>query len=195
VERWIALVVFSFVSAVTPGPNNILLWASGASFGLRPTLPHVAGTAIGIGIMALAAAAGLSALITAVPGLAIVMKLLGSAYLLYLAWQITKIGALERREAARPLSLIGAVAFQVVNPKAWVFALGAVTAFRLVDLSPQLGSLLIAATMMAVVVPVALLWAGAGDVLGRFITSPRSRRLVSLVLAGLLVLTIGLVWI
>ena len=65
----LALVAFSFVSSVTPGPNNVLLWASGAAFGLRRTTPHIVGTAAGIGLMALAAAAGLAALVTTVPGL------------------------------------------------------------------------------------------------------------------------------
>ena len=95
-ETWIALIGFSFASSVTPGPNNILLWASGASFGLRRTLPHVAGTALGIGAMALLVTAGSSVVAGAIPGLATLMKVGGSAYLLYLAVRVARSGTLQR---------------------------------------------------------------------------------------------------
>jgi threonine/homoserine/homoserine lactone efflux protein len=194
-DQFVALVGFSVVSSVTPGPNNILLWASGASFGLRRTLPHVFGTALGIGAMALVAAVAAGAILTAVPQLATAMKVAGSIYLLWLATQIVRAGALERSDVARPFGLVSAAGFQLVNPKAWIFALGAVTTFRPVDLPVALGGAAVAVTMMVVIVPTALLWAGAGDALSRFVSGPRARRAVSLVLAGLLVLTVALVWL
>ena len=193
-DHLVALVGFSFVSSVTPGPNNVLLWASGASFGVRRTLPHVAGTAIGIGAMALAVAAGSSAVLAAIPALATAMKVSGSAYLLYLAFQVTRAGAVKQASAARPLGLLAAAGFQLLNPKAWIFAFGAITTFRSPDLSAIAGSTLVAFTMMIVIVPTALLWAAAGGMIERLITGPRSRRIVSLGLAALLVATIVLVW-
>jgi threonine/homoserine/homoserine lactone efflux protein len=183
------------VSSVTPGPNNILLWASGAEFGFRRTLPHVVGTAIGLGAMALAVAAGLGAVITTVPEIAVVMKLAGSAYLLFLAYQIAGARALERGTVARPMGVIQAAAFQTINPKAWIFALGAVTTFRPPDSPVLVGGVLVAATMMVVIVPSAALWAGAGGALSRFIAGERAGRLVSLALAALLAGTVVLVWI
>jgi threonine/homoserine/homoserine lactone efflux protein len=195
VEQLIALVGFAFVSSVTPGPNNILLWASGASFGVRRTLPHVAGTALGIGVMALAVAAASGAVLAAVPALATLMKLGGSVYLLYLAYQITRTGAVQRADTARPLGLVAGAGFQVLNPKAWIFALGAVTTFRSPELPVAFGSAVVAFTMMLVIVPTALLWAAAGGTIERSITSPRSRRAVGLILAGLVIATIALVWI
>ena len=194
-EQLAALVGFAVVSTVTPGPNNILLWASGATFGLRRTLPHVFGTAIGIGAMALVAAVAAGAILTAVPQLETAMKLGGSLYLLWLAGQIVRAGALERTDVARPFGLVSAAAFQVVNPKAWIFALGAMTTFRPVELPIVVGSALVAITMMLIVVPTAALWAGAGETLSRFISTPRARRIVSLILAGLLVATVALVWL
>lgn len=191
----LALVAFSFVSSGTPGPNNVMLWASGASFGFRRTVPHIVGTAVGIGIMTLAAAAGLAALISALPGLAIVMKLAGSAYLLYLAWQVAHAGAIEAGVLARPMGLGSAAAFQVVNPKAWIFALGAVTTFRPAELSPLAGTALVALVMAAVILPTASIWAAAGGVIGRLVTSPRTRTAVSLVLAAMVVASVALVWI
>lgn len=191
----IGLVGFSFVSAVTPGPNNILLWASGATFGLRRTVPHLLGTAVGLGAMALAAAAGIAALLTAIPLLGVTMKIAGSAYLLFLAWQIARSGTLTAGDASRPLSIVEAAAFQLVNPKAWIFALGAVTAFRPPELGEVAGSITIAVVMMAVIVPAAGLWAAFGDALGSLLHRERTRRAVNLVLAGLVVATIVLVWL
>lgn len=191
----LGLVGFSFVSAVTPGPNNILLWASGATFGLRRTVPHVLGTAVGLGAMALAAAAGIAALLAALPVLGVAMRVAGSAYLLFLAWQIARSGTLAAGEASRPMSIPEAAAFQVVNPKAWIFALGAVTTFRPPELGEVVGSLAIAAVMMAVILPAAGLWAAFGDALGSLLHRERTRRVVNLVLAALVVATIALVWL
>jgi len=183
VEQLIALVGFSFVSSVTPGPNNVLLWASGAEFGLRASVRHVAGTAAGLGAMALLVAAGLGVLITSIPELALAMKIAGSAYLLYLAYQSALAHALERGALARPLGFVQAAAFQVINPKAWIFAIGAVTTFRPAELPIVAGSLLVAATMMVVIVPSATIWEGAGDALGRLVSGNLARRIVSATLA------------
>jgi threonine/homoserine/homoserine lactone efflux protein len=194
-QELLALVAFSFVSSVTPGPNNILLWASGAAFGTRRTLRHVAGTALGIGAMALAAAAGLAVLVAAVPAFAIVMRLVGSAYLLWLAWQIARSGVVREGVLPRPMGMLSAAGFQVVNPKAWVFALGAVTTFRPTDLPPVPGALATAAVMLAVVIPSALLWAAAGGAMASLLVQERTRHAVTAVLAALVVATVVLVWV
>ena len=191
----LALVGFSFVSSVTPGPNNVLLWASGATFGFRATVPHVIGTALGIGSMALVMAAGVGTLFTAIPAIELAMKAAASAYLVVLAVQIAGSHAFERARLARPLGIVGAAAFQGVNPKAWVFVLGAVMAFRPPGYPVVAGSVLVALTMATVVVPTAALWAGGGGILSRLMTGDRARRSVSLALALLLVGTIASVWL
>ena len=189
------LVGFSLVSSITPGPNNILLWASGAQFGFVRTLPHVLGTALGLGAMALAVGAGLGAIVTSVPGIGFAMKVAGSLYLLYLAYQIAGANGLQRGVIGRPLGLLQAVAFQAINPKAWIFALGAITTFRPADLPTLLGGTLVALTMMVVIVPSAAVWVVGGDGLNRVIEGERPRRLVSLILAGIVVATVASVWI
>jgi threonine/homoserine/homoserine lactone efflux protein len=194
-EELLALVAFSFVSAATPGPNNVLLWASGAEFGFQRTLRHVFGTAVGIAMMALGAAAGLAALVTTVPQLALVMKIAGSLYLLYLAWQIAAAGAIRRVDAGKPMGIVQAAAFQAVNPKGWVFALGAMTTFRPQEWPVVTGTLLVTGTMFLVVIPSAALWAGAGGLLGRLIENERTRRGVGIVLGAIVALTVISVWV
>ena len=194
-ERWLALVAFSFVSAVTPGPNNVLLWASGAAFGVRRTVPHIAGTALGIGVMALGVAAGLGVLIATVPGLALAMKIAGSLYLSWLAYQMLAAKALERGSLAKPLGVAQAAVFQVINPKGWIFALGAITTFRPAELPVPVGVAVVTLTMMVVILPSASIWAVGGDALGRWLSDPRARQAISVVLALLVAATVVLVWI
>ena len=193
---WLAAVVaFSVVSSVTPGPNNLLLWGSGASAGFVRTVPHVVGTALGLGLMALLVAAGLGAVVTSVPAVTVVLKVLGTVYLLWLAWRLLGAGSLQRGTVARPMTVWQAIAFQLVNAKAWIFALGAITTFRPADLPTLAGGALVAAIMALVVLPTAALWAGAGGALARVVDSPRARRIVNVSLAALLVASVATVWL
>src|SRR6185312_11781662 len=115
--QWlIGLIGFSLVSAGTPGPNNVLLWASGATFGFRRTMPHILGTALGIGAMTLAVAAGVGLIVTSLPALTILMKLVGSAYLLVLAYRIARAGSTEGTSVSRSMNVVEATTFQTLNP-------------------------------------------------------------------------------
>ncbi len=189
------LVAFAFVSSVTPGPNNVLLWASGTRFGLRRSTPHVLGTALGIGGMALAVAAGLGTMLEVVPELATLMRIGGSIYLAWLAWRIARSGEVGQVDVHRPMGIVAAAAFQFANPKAWIFALGAVSTFRPADQPGFAGAIVVAVVMMLVIVPAAALWAGAGGVIGGLLRGPRARRATNLALAGLVLLTIATVWL
>jgi|KBSSwiStaDraftv2_1062776.scaffolds.fasta_scaffold929777_1 threonine/homoserine/homoserine lactone efflux protein len=191
----IGLVGFSLVSAGTPGPNNVLLWASGATFGFRRTLPHVVGTAVGIGAMTVAVAAGVGLLVTSIPALTILLKLIGSAYLLVLAYRIARAGSTEGTTVARPMNVLEASAFQALNPKGWIFAFGAVTTFRPAELSAIAGSLAVAGTMMMVILPCAAAWAVAGGAMSRLLSGERAGRAVSLVLGGLVAVSVIAVWL
>ena len=190
----LGLIGFSIVSSVTPGPNNVLLLASGSTFGFRRTARHILGTAVGIGAMALAVGAGLGLVVASVPAVGVAMKLVGSAYLLYLAIAIARSGAFRETEAARPLGVGQAAAFQLVNPKVWVFALGAMSTFRPPELPVAAGTFLVAVTMMAVVIPTAALWAAGGGAFTRVLRGGRAARPVSIGLAVLVAATVISVW-
>lgn len=194
-SQLLALAAFSFISAVTPGPNNVMLWASGVQFGFRRTTQHILGITIGVGSMALLVAAGLGVLITTVPALEIGLKIIGSAYLLYLAFQIAGGGSASQKEMAKPLTVWQAAVFQYVNPKAWVFVLAAITTFRPPDVGVVVGTMAMAAVMMVVVVPCASLWAGAGTVLNRYLDDERRSRSFRIALGVLLAATVIYIWI
>ena len=125
----LALVAFSFVTSITPGPNNLMLMASGAAFGFRRSVPHMLGVGIGFTVMALLVGLGLAGLIEAAPGLKLALKAAGTVYMLWFAWKILTRHARGGCGAARPMSFMQAALFQWANPKAWAMALTAVTAY------------------------------------------------------------------
>ena len=142
----VALLAFAFVGTVSPGPNNTVLWASGLRFGFRRTVPHVLGTALGIGLLVVAVAAGIGALFEVVPAAELVLKVVGSLYLLYVAYLVLGSGGIGRTEVSDPLSVWQAIAFQCVNPKAWIFAIAAVGTFLPAALPWIVGVLVLAGT-------------------------------------------------
>lgn len=145
--------------------------------------------------MALLVAAGLGVLITEIPMLEVGLKLIGSGYLLYLAYRIAGAGSATRQDVASPLNAWQAVTFQYVNPKAWVFVLAAVTAFRPPNVGMVVGTLAMAGTMILVVMPCASLWAATGTVLNRYLTDQRRSRWFRLALGVLLAATVVYIWL
>ena len=126
-----AFVLFAFVSSITPGPNNTMLLASGVNFGVRRTIPHALGVSIGFMVMVLGVGLGLGEVFKVYPLAYTVLRYAGAAYLLYLAWKIANSGPMSATDpqSRKPLGFWGAAAFQWVNPKAWVMAVGAITTY------------------------------------------------------------------
>ena len=135
--QW-ALLGFVVVTLFTPGPNNTMLMTSGLNFGFRRGLPHLWGVALGFALMVLAVGLGLGAVFQAYPMLYVVLKYAGALYLLYLAWQIATSGPPEENQAARgrPITFLQGAAFQWLNPKAWVMAVGGISTYAAVAAFP-----------------------------------------------------------
>jgi threonine/homoserine/homoserine lactone efflux protein len=158
-------------------------------------MPHVLGTALGMGALVVGVAAGIGALVDAVPASEFVLKLVGSAYLFYVAVLILRGGAIGRSEVTRPFTLWKAVAFLWVNPKAWIFAIVAVGAFLPSGVSRPIGVVLLVTTLMAIVVGSSSIWAAGGAAVGRAVDGERTPRAVSITLAALLVGSVLLIWV
>lgn len=192
------LLVFVAVTSFTPGPNNAMLLATGLNFGFRRGQPHLWGVALGFAVMVLAVGLGLGALFHAYPAAYTVLKFAGAGYLLYLAWQIATAGELREGEATgRPITFVEAAAFQWLNPKGWVMAVGAVSAYAAVAAFPS-NMLLIAGLCGAVGSLSSATWLGFGTALKGLLTSPRAVRAVNITMALLLVVSlwpvVGDVW-
>jgi threonine/homoserine/homoserine lactone efflux protein len=190
-EVFVALLVFSFVSSVTPGPNNFMLLASGVNFGFVRTIPHMLGIAAGFASLLLAVGFGLGALLTAYPELNLVLKVLGGAYLLYLAWRIAMSRALGQGTdgGAKPMTFPQAAAFQWVNPKAWVMAVTAMAIYTDPQ-APFLSVFLVALAFTLVNFPSVSVWAGFGVALRGFLADPARLKWFNIAMGVLLAATI-----
>lgn len=186
-----ALLLFVVVTLVTPGPNNAMLMATGLTFGFRRGLPHLLGVALGFGFMTLAVGLGLGAALLAAPMAYAVLKYVGAAYLLYLAWVIATARPEMGDIAAtgRPITFLQAAMFQWLNPKAWVMAVGAVSTYAAVAAFP-FNTLLIAGLFGILGLLSSALWLGFGTALRRLLKSPRAARALNITMALLLVLSV-----
>lgn len=127
-----ALLAFALVTSITPGPNNLMLMASGANFGWMRTLPHMLGISTGFGLMVILVGAGLVQIFDAVPVIYTILKVASVAFLLYLAFKIATSAppeGMDQTQATQPMSFLQAALFQWVNPKAWAMALSAISAY------------------------------------------------------------------
>ena len=181
-----AFVVFAVATLFTPGPNNIMLMTSGLNFGFARTLPHAFGVALGFGFLVLMVGLGLGAAFAAYPQAYTVLKFAAAAYLLYLAWVIANAGPARGGGGSRPLSFLQGAAFQWVNPKGWVMAVGAVTAYAAVAAFP-LNVVVLAAIFTALGTLSSWTWMLFGTSLRPVVTDPRKVRVFNIVMAVLLV--------
>ena len=190
-EVLLSVLLFALVSTATPGPNNIMVMASGMNFGVWRTLPHYLGICIGFPAMVLVISLGLGQLFEAVPVMHQVIKVLGISYLMYLAWRIaTTATEISADRASRPLSFWQAAAFQWVNPKAWVMAVGALATFTTVSGEVLAQALWIAVAFMAVAVPCVGSWMLGGAGLRRLLQKPVYRRWFNWTMGVLLALSV-----
>jgi len=179
------LLLFACVTSITPGPNNLMLLASGANFGFRRSLPHMLGISIGFTAMAALTGLGLAGLFAAWPGLHRILSAVSLAYLGWLAWRIARAGQPGGAgRTAGPMSFAQAAAFQWVNPKAWAMALTAVTVYA--PGNTLAAALVTAAAFGAVNLPCVSSWCLLGTRLSSLLASPARLRAFNIAMATLL---------
>lgn len=175
-EGLFSLVAYCALMSGTPGPNNVMLAASGANFGFRRTLPHMLGINAGVFALTALVCLGLGAVYARFPELHRALKVVGALYLVYLAWKIAGSGAAAGASGSRPLSFVEGAAFQVVNPKSWMKAATIATVFMPVGLDPVYGALLVSTVGWVVGFPLIAVWALFGVAIGRYLGTARRRR-------------------
>lgn len=187
---YLALLVYSFVSSVTPGPNNIMLFTSGVNFGLRRTIPHMLGISIGFGVLLAAVGTGVGALLAAYPATYLGLKIVGGSYMLYLAWRIATAGPPSGTSAgAKPMTFMEAALFQWANPKAWVMAVVAMATYT-GEGAYMTNVAIIVFTFSVVNFPTISVWAIFGMAMRRWLSHPRVLRAFNFVMALALVLSL-----
>ncbi|MEL7415466.1 MAG: LysE family translocator [Pseudomonadota bacterium] len=189
-----ALLAFVFAGLFSPGPNVVLLTASGARFGFRRTVPHVLGVAGGVGITAGLTGLGLGAVLLAYPSVTFAFKLVAAAWILYLAWKLFRATRAERRDVGdRPFTFVEAVLFQWVNPKVWAIAVAA-SAF-VAEAGPVGAGTQLALAFAGINLGVCLFWSFAGSLLTYLLKTPLAFTIFMRFMAALLAISAGLVFL
>lgn len=181
------LIQFAFASSITPGPNNLMLMASGANYGLRRTVPHMLGVSLGHSFMVVMVGLALLRLFEAIPALNTVLTIGAVLYMTWLAWKIaTAVPSEAKTVTGTPFTFLQAAAFQWVNPKAWVMAITAITAYAPQQWPVWAGSLLVAGVFLMTNLPSITVWAILGVQLRRYLGSARRLRIFNVTMAVLL---------
>ncbi|WP_304165701.1 LysE family translocator [Lonsdalea britannica] len=194
---FLSMLGFLWVAAITPGPNNMLLTASAANFGFLRSMSLMVGIMIGMQSVLLLVALGLGSLILLYPSLHLALKILGSAYLLWLAFKIAsaRYEELDTQTAPpRPMPLYQGGLLQFLNPKAWLMALGAVAGFSLSG-GEYVGSVIaISIAMFSVNLVAGIVWLGFGTVIGKMLRSRRAWRIFNLFMGLLTAACVLMIW-
>ena len=194
-QTLLALIGLAIATLFTPGPNNAMLATSGAHFGFRRTIPHALGVAIGFPVMLLIVGLLLGQLFQSSAVLRETLRWGGAVLLLWIAYKVAFSGGTETKSAdARPMTFIGASAFQWINPKGWSMAIAATSLF-IDPASPLHTALIVAAVFTLIGLMSSATWVGLGQVISRWLTTEARRRIFNVTMAALIVLsTIQMLW-
>jgi threonine/homoserine/homoserine lactone efflux protein len=197
VEALLSMVALAVATTFTPGPSTLLAAASGTSFGVRRTIPLMAGVAVGLASLMVAASAGLIVVLQAVPSIHVIVKVLGSAYLLWLCWRISCIAPAGDGPGMlkSPVGFGAGMAVLLTNPKAWSMAIAASAAYAEFVPDAMMLALVLGAVFAIAAISATLFWCAGGVMLGNRLRSARQWRTVNLILAGLTALSIIPLWL
>ncbi len=190
-ETLIPYVIYCIAMSGTPGPNNVMVLASAANFGFLRSQPHIWGINIGFSMMMFILALGLGTVFLAEPKIQLVLKTIGVAYMLWLAWRIaTASGTGDGEAVGKPLTFLQAAAFQWINPKAWMMIMGAISVYGPAGYSPFEKAAYLSIVMLVAGAPPTHIWAAFGVGIRRFLQNPKVLRAFNITMAALLVLSL-----
>lgn len=195
IEWYATLFGFAVLTCGTPGPNNLMLTASGANFGVRRTLPHLLGVSFGQPVLQVVLALGLHPLFERWPLLRLGLQIFGSLYLLWLAWKVAVAGAPnDPARRARPLTMLEGLGFQFLNPKAWMMGISAISLFGLEGANYWPSQIAVMAMFLVVALPTCFVWVLFGNQLGNWISSEQGWRRLNGSLGVLTALCVVMLW-
>jgi threonine/homoserine/homoserine lactone efflux protein len=189
--------LFALVTSASPGPVNLVAASSGVHFGLRRSLPQVLGASLGFALLLLVLGYGPGAMLAQWAALQTVLRWIGSAFLLYLAWQIYRAPAPgeQAQSVGQAPRLIDGLLAQWVNPKAWIVAATGVSSYTLPG-TPYLASVwLLAGVFFMVCLPSIGAWAAFGSAARQLLTSAPALHRFNLTMALALLASVLSLWL
>lgn len=191
IPHLIPMLAFMVAAAFTPGPNNIMLAASGANFGFIRTVPHFIGVTIGFLALMLVVGLGLGVLFEQLPILQQIFRVAALAFILYLAWRIANSGrSQDQKSRSRPLNFWEASSFQLINPKGVVMAITVNASFISPDADYTVQFIVLVLAFTIITLLSVMTWAGFGLIIGRWINTDRRQNIFNIIMAGLLIMSI-----
>ena len=192
-----SLALFAIAACITPGPNNFMLMSSGAIFGFKRTIPHIAGVQIGFAVLMAASVFGLGLVVTKLPWLVTIVKVVGATWLLWFAWRFFRTAARETettvevktQAGARPFRIYEAAFFQWANPKALLMSVSAAGAYIALAETALMRAIIICSVFLCFGAISSLLWTFAGNTLNRYMSTGKSARILNGIMGLLLVAT------
>lgn len=194
---YLSIFTFLLIAAVTPGPNNILLTTTAANFGIARALIPMLGIMLGMQVLLLLVASGVGSLIILHPSIHLALKVMGSTYLIWLAWKLgsARFEKLDTETPpAKPVRFYQGCLLQFLNPKAWLMALGSIASFSLVGSQYIPSVIAISLIMIGVNLIASAVWLGFGSLIGRLLSSPASWRAFNVTMGVLTIACVPLVW-
>ncbi|MCD6077207.1 MAG: putative rane protein [Ramlibacter sp.] len=193
IESLAPLATYCALMSATPGPNNVMLAASGANFGYRRTLPYLLGINAGVFALTIVVCLGLGAVFARYPQVHGALKIAGALYLVWLSWKLAFARLGDKAAVGTPLSFVDGATFQLVNPKSWMKAVTLASVFMPVGMHPAFGAMVVAIVSLAIGFPLVSIWALFGVAIRRFLDTPLRLRLFNAVMGlGLLALAVTL---
>lgn len=189
-QLMLAFLLFSISIGITPGAGNIALLGISSRYGFAATLPFVSGNAFGIIIILAGSSAGLVSLFTLYPEIYTVLKYLGAAYLLFMAWSIANM-EIEQEESVNRSGFMSGVLIQVLNPKGWIASLTVFSQFITTQADYLIQVVTITTIMVGTGVLCMLVWAYCGTMLQRLLQSPKQMVMVNRCLGGSLAMVVA----
>ncbi len=195
-QFFISVAMFALVMTGTPGPNNVMLTASGANFGFRKTIPHSIGIGLGLMSIVFLLAAGLGVIFQSYPVIQASMKWLGSGYLLYLAWKIAvaEPRSVRNDSSAKPMTCLQAALFQYLNPKAWMMMVTAIGSFSLQGSSYWWSIVVIALIFWIIQLYTSSIWVGFGTFIGQWLSGDKAMSIFNRIMGTMTALCVVFIW-
>lgn len=187
-DQLVALITLAVAGSFTPGPNNTIATVTAANHGFRAAVPHMLGVPLGFSSMLVAGSLGVAAVLVAHPLLAQLIKWVGIAYLLYIAWLIARASSLGERSLTQPLTFWQSAAFQYANPKAWMLAAATAATFMAQGASVTRTGIIVVIYALAAFLSL-VLWAGLGAALRAWLMQGQRLRVFNLAMGALLAAT------
>jgi threonine/homoserine/homoserine lactone efflux protein len=193
-ENLLPLIIFAFSMSITPGPNNIMLTASGANFGFKRTIPHIAGIMTGMLFLFILSAMGLGVLFYTYPLLQTIMKICSALYLIYLSFKIALLKRTKKDDKKnKPLNMYQAIVFQFLNPKALMMCITAIATFTCEGSNYIMSSVLIISIFLLVCLPSISMWAGIGILISDFLENNYIFRGFNIFMGAMLISSLWLI--